>query len=373
MAENESEQGAWKPVVLVLEDDRAINKVICRVCDRLGFRSIPVTLGEQALAVLETHRVDLLLTDLLLPTVSGAQVVARARSRLPRLPIVVMSGRTDFEPLVRGMGRNGLRFVGKPFQVAELSSALLATLEGLAPHHSGPPAANATHALVRRHVRAELLAMDGEPAGGIPTELMVLWDDPLRALDRLQAPLRARAADGAARTSPLLAASVVHTALLASSARALSVLVAGPDPDGTYLAGVFHRVGASHLARATLGRLPAGASGSSLRAALVELCGQNEPWATSRLLRAWGLPPFSSRTARRDDAGAHSARENHRIFTLRACAAAAERRGLGDPLRAEPLSAAGEAVALAGLGVAREDVARVMADIARHPVFEEGV
>lgn len=68
--------------ILVVEDDAAINKVVCSYLGKLGAECVPAFSGTEGLMHLEgERRFDLLITDLMLPGAPGEEVVAAARAR----------------------------------------------------------------------------------------------------------------------------------------------------------------------------------------------------------------------------------------------------------------------------------------------------
>ncbi len=95
--------------ILVVEDDAAINKVVCSYLGKLGAECVPAFSGTEGLMHLEgERRFDLLIADLMLPGAPGEEVVAAARAR--HVPIIVLSARAtvaDRVDLLR-LGADGL-------------------------------------------------------------------------------------------------------------------------------------------------------------------------------------------------------------------------------------------------------------------------
>ena len=82
--------------ILVVEDDAAINKVVCSYLGKLGAECVPAFSGTEGLMRLEgERRFDLLITDLMLPGAPGEEVVAAARAQ--HVPIIVLSARRCFQ------------------------------------------------------------------------------------------------------------------------------------------------------------------------------------------------------------------------------------------------------------------------------------
>ena len=86
----------------------------------LGYRVIPVETAQEALRRLEEEvSVDALVTDHLMPGMTGTELAATVRQRRPDLPVLLISGYADAE----GIGRD-LERLTKPFRQAELGATL---------------------------------------------------------------------------------------------------------------------------------------------------------------------------------------------------------------------------------------------------------
>jgi CheY-like chemotaxis protein len=84
--------------VLLVDDDASVRAVIGRFLESAGYDLLTASDGIEALAVVEPHTpLDLLVTDLQLPGLSGTEVARRFRQSRPRLPILYLSGDLDRE------------------------------------------------------------------------------------------------------------------------------------------------------------------------------------------------------------------------------------------------------------------------------------
>jgi CheY-like chemotaxis protein len=108
--------------ILLVEDDPATREVTRRVLTRGGYLVVEARDGVEGLEVLEsgTTQVDLVLTDLMMPRMSGGELFARAAELYPDLPVLVMSGYADVD--VRGTGTldRSRQFLEKPFTASAL-------------------------------------------------------------------------------------------------------------------------------------------------------------------------------------------------------------------------------------------------------------
>jgi signal transduction histidine kinase/CheY-like chemotaxis protein len=91
------EAGGANPRILVVDDELAIRSVIARFFSRIGYDMVEAADGASALAALETNdwRIDLVITDVEMPRMSGLELARRIHQRDPSLPILYMSGYVD--------------------------------------------------------------------------------------------------------------------------------------------------------------------------------------------------------------------------------------------------------------------------------------
>jgi PAS domain S-box-containing protein len=103
--------------ILLLEDEDSLREVIREFLEEAGYSVIECAGAEQALAAVESsdQPLDLMLTDVVMPHMSGPQVAERARLRRPGLKVVYMSGYTDAAISHHGVLDPGTEFLAKPF------------------------------------------------------------------------------------------------------------------------------------------------------------------------------------------------------------------------------------------------------------------
>ena len=128
------------PTVVIVEDDRPIADYVAAVVADAGYQAVVATHGRQALEVIETTRPALIITDLMLPFLSGAEVIAAVRAHpepaRAGVPVIVMTA--AHRQAARVVGADAI--MHKPFGVAELQELLRRFLE---PDEAGPALADA--------------------------------------------------------------------------------------------------------------------------------------------------------------------------------------------------------------------------------------
>ena len=112
--------------VLVIEDDAGVRATICSMLRRSGYEVVEAVNGFDGMDALRTERVDLVLTDLIMPEQEGIETIRQIRENTPELPVIAMSGWTsrDFSPLHDALAMGADRALQKPFPLDELLAAV---------------------------------------------------------------------------------------------------------------------------------------------------------------------------------------------------------------------------------------------------------
>jgi len=115
---------------LLVEDQALVRQMTAMLLTQLGYRVVPAHSGEAALLlVADLHTVpDLLLTDVIMPGMTGQELVETLESRGYDLPTVFMSGYTDDIIDHHGVRTGEVHFLAKPFDKGELAVALAKAL-----------------------------------------------------------------------------------------------------------------------------------------------------------------------------------------------------------------------------------------------------
>ncbi len=120
-----------RETILLVEDDDAVRGVAVRSLARLGYEVIEAADGHEALERFAQirDRVRLVVTDVVMPGMSGGELAERIAAERPGLPVLFLSGYAD-EAVSRGVIREGARFLRKPFTPDMLGDRVRALLDG---------------------------------------------------------------------------------------------------------------------------------------------------------------------------------------------------------------------------------------------------
>lgn len=104
--------------VLVVEDDREIRELLRRYLERAGYAVHTTAAGAEAIRLLGSGRLDLVVLDLGLPDVEGLEVLAAARD-CDAVPVVVLTARSGVDDRIRGLQQGADDYVTKPCSPTE--------------------------------------------------------------------------------------------------------------------------------------------------------------------------------------------------------------------------------------------------------------
>ncbi|MBK9978196.1 MAG: response regulator [Gemmatimonadetes bacterium] len=130
-AENTSGRPVGSETILLVEDETAVRQVASRVLTLLGYRVIEAVDGAAALSLAEKHAddIDVVVTDVMMPHVSGPELVRTLRERFPRLPVVFMSGYAGLDSAALSELATLGPMVAKPFEQDTLAAAVRRELD----------------------------------------------------------------------------------------------------------------------------------------------------------------------------------------------------------------------------------------------------
>jgi CheY-like chemotaxis protein len=115
--------------ILVAEDNKAIQKVVSRILDFMGFEVALAENGVEALSVFLKNSFDLVLTDLEMPIMDGWRLTYRIKERSPNTPVVLMTG-ADRESVLEKVKSEPIdSVIFKPFSLNDFQSTVQRVLE----------------------------------------------------------------------------------------------------------------------------------------------------------------------------------------------------------------------------------------------------
>ncbi len=121
-----------KPLVLVVEDETHIQRLIKMVLEKAGFDVVTADTGEQALQKVNGEKIpDLVLLDILMPGIDGLQVlrVMKSTAQTKSIPVVLLTALAQENVVIQGVKLGAKDYIRKPFHPKELVSRVRKVLE----------------------------------------------------------------------------------------------------------------------------------------------------------------------------------------------------------------------------------------------------
>jgi len=106
-------------MILLVDDEERYREVLARVLTKAGYEVVEASDGIEALSLLEKLKIDLVLSDILMPGLNGYALVARLRAKWPSMPVILTTGFLS-QDAAKNMMNGSVEFIPKPIDIAEL-------------------------------------------------------------------------------------------------------------------------------------------------------------------------------------------------------------------------------------------------------------
>ena len=162
-----------KPILLLVEDDRALADLLIWHFDRDGYEIVRTADGDEALILAEERTPDVVILDWMIEGVSGIEVCRRLRrrERTAHVPIIMLTARGEESDRIRGLETGADDYVTKPFSPRELIARVGAVLRRVRPALAGEQLA---YADLQMDVESHRVRRGGRPVQLGPTEFRLL-------------------------------------------------------------------------------------------------------------------------------------------------------------------------------------------------------
>ncbi len=120
--------------ILVVEDNQDIRELVIQMLVFEDYDILTVKDGEEALELISLHRFDLILLDIMLPGISGMEVLIKIRSakdsQVKNLPVVMVTAKSLIDDIDAALLAGATSYLVKPFRAAALKTKIQNILEG---------------------------------------------------------------------------------------------------------------------------------------------------------------------------------------------------------------------------------------------------
>ena len=155
--------------VLVVEDDRELRDLFCTVLEENGYHAIAANDGLQAFDLLESHYIDLIISDVMMPKLDGIRATLKIRET-SSIPIIILSAKSEDVDKILGLNIGADDYLTKPFNPLEVVAHVQSALRRFYHLGAGKGPEPAASKLTLGELSLDLYEMKLEK-NGVPIEL----------------------------------------------------------------------------------------------------------------------------------------------------------------------------------------------------------
>jgi DNA-binding NtrC family response regulator len=106
-------------MILVVDDEEACRELLGRILSRAGYDVVQAAGGFRALSIMDQSKIDLVISDILMPGLNGYALVARIRAKWPSMPVILTTGYLS-QDAAKSMMNGSVDFIPKPIDPEKL-------------------------------------------------------------------------------------------------------------------------------------------------------------------------------------------------------------------------------------------------------------
>src|SRR5712664_1503817 len=112
------------PRILIVDDDAGQRSLLDSFLRSQGFDTVPVASGERALELLRSEEINMMISDVRMPGISGLETLRRARQQHAVLPVLLVTAYADIREAVGAMRDGAVNYLAKPIDLDELLASV---------------------------------------------------------------------------------------------------------------------------------------------------------------------------------------------------------------------------------------------------------
>jgi CheY-like chemotaxis protein/anti-sigma regulatory factor (Ser/Thr protein kinase) len=110
--------------ILIIDDEEEIRTSLSKIVEQLELIPLTAQDGVEGLTLLSSKRIDMIITDLMMPKMDGLKFIVKSREINPKIPIAVISGYGDANNATFALTRGAFNFITKPFTIKEVENVI---------------------------------------------------------------------------------------------------------------------------------------------------------------------------------------------------------------------------------------------------------
>jgi DNA-binding response OmpR family regulator len=147
--------------ILVVEDDNEINQLLCNIIKRSGYLPQPAFSGTEAMIYLENDAWDMVLLDLMLPGMTGEEILANISERSPNVPVMIISAKLEQQTKIGALRTGADDYITKPFDIEEVSARIDSHLRRIRQKVDSPISKELRHKDICMDLEAKTVSVKG--------------------------------------------------------------------------------------------------------------------------------------------------------------------------------------------------------------------
>ncbi|TYP58819.1 response regulator transcription factor [Thermosediminibacter litoriperuensis] len=172
--------------ILVVDDEVKLLNLIKNYLEKEGFDVTIADSGGEALKLLETQKFDLAVLDIMMPEVTGFDILRNIREKI-KIPVIFLTARAEEQDKLLGLELGGDDYITKPFSLRELAARIRAVLRRVKP--AGAANTILEYGGIKLDLNEKTAFLNGRPLSLTPTEfriLAILMANPGTVVSRLR-------------------------------------------------------------------------------------------------------------------------------------------------------------------------------------------
>ncbi|MDO9578428.1 MAG: sigma-54 dependent transcriptional regulator [Candidatus Cloacimonadales bacterium] len=124
-----------KLAILILDDEKRITETLAEYLQKQNFHTFTANLPGEAFQIIHKHKVDIIITDIMMPQMNGIEVMRKVKKQNPAIEVILISGHGNMNTVIEAMRLGAIDFIPKPFKLYDVQIAIERTGKFLELHN----------------------------------------------------------------------------------------------------------------------------------------------------------------------------------------------------------------------------------------------
>ena len=106
--------------ILIVDDEKEVLELLSELVEKLDYNPLVASSGRDALDILDKTKIDVILSDMVMPEMDGIELLKRVKARKGDIPFLVITGHPTIETAVETIKKGAYDYLPKPFQIEDV-------------------------------------------------------------------------------------------------------------------------------------------------------------------------------------------------------------------------------------------------------------